>query len=112
MGGSILAGKNRMALDNGMEMRLLSALEVLEAGREARKIAQEDREMALCANACLLARALETDRRPVFQNGSAVLSGLAVGEIATLAKQWSEFNDQENPGLSLNEESAQRLKKN
>lgn len=32
---SILAGADRMELENGMELRLLSALEVLEARREA-----------------------------------------------------------------------------
>ena len=35
MGGSILAGRDRVSLDNGMELRLLSALEVLQARREA-----------------------------------------------------------------------------
>ena len=35
MSPSILAGRDRMALDNGMNLRLLSALEVLQARREA-----------------------------------------------------------------------------
>ena len=35
MGASILAGRDRMDLDNGMRLRLLSALEVLQARREA-----------------------------------------------------------------------------
>ena len=60
MGGSILAGRDRMDLNDKMRLRLLPALGVLQARREAEELAQEDRERALCANACLLARALET----------------------------------------------------
>ena len=59
MGASILAGRDRMDLDNGMSLRLLSALEVLQARREAEELAQSERERALCSNACLLSRALE-----------------------------------------------------
>ena len=53
---SILAGADRMELENGMELRLLSALEVLEARREAAQLAESQGERALCSNACLLAR--------------------------------------------------------
>ena len=56
---SILARQDRLKLGNGMELRLLSALEVLQARREAAGLVREDRERALCSNACLLARALE-----------------------------------------------------
>ena len=59
MAGSILAARDRIPLDNGMELRLLSALEMLQARREAAELAGEERERALCSNACLLARALE-----------------------------------------------------
>ena len=70
MGASILAGRDRMDLDNGMRLRLLSALEVLQARREAEELAQSERERALCSNACLLARALETQEgEPVFSSG-------------------------------------------
>ena len=61
MEGSILARRDCLTLDNGMRLRLLSALEVLQARREAGELAQEDRERALCSNACLLARALEQE---------------------------------------------------
>ena len=50
-GGTTIAGVR--------ELRLLSALEVLEARREAEGLARGEAEAALCANACLLARALE-----------------------------------------------------
>ena len=58
MGRSILAGQDRMSLENGFDLRLLSALEVLQARREADELAGDGRERALCSNACLLARAL------------------------------------------------------
>ena len=45
---SILAGADRMELENGMELRLLSALEVLEARREAAQLA-ESRRSGPCA---------------------------------------------------------------
>ena len=48
---SILAGRDRIPLDNGMELRLLSALEALQARREGRELAQDGRELALCSNA-------------------------------------------------------------
>ena len=113
MGASILAGRDRMDLDNGMRLRLLSALEVLQARREAVELAQSDRERALCSNACLLARALETQEgEPVFSSGREVLSGLRVEEIAALAATWSRFNREENPGLTLEAEQAEDVKKN
>ena len=113
MGASILAGRDRMDLDNGMSLRLLSALEVLQARREAEELAQSDRERALCSNACLLARAMETQEgEPVFSSGREVLSGLRVEEIAALAKTWSQFNREENPALTMGQEEAEALKKN
>ena len=79
-----------MELENGMELRLLSALEVLEARREAAQLAESQEERALCSNACLLARALESGEKPVFDSGRAVLAGLTVSEIAALAGRWRE----------------------
>ena len=77
----LLGGRRRIKVDKGMELRLLSALELLEAGREAEQLACREEEKALCANACLLARALERDRKPAFPDGEAVLKGLSAGEI-------------------------------
>ena len=113
MEGSILARRDCLTLDNGMRLRLLSALEVLQARREAEGLAQAPRERALCSNACLLARALETpEGGPVFSGGEAVLAGLRVEEIAALAKTWSQFNREENPALTMGQEEAEALKKN
>ena len=113
MSASILAGRDRMDLDNGMQLRLLSALEVLQARREAEELAQEERERPLCSNACLLSRALETQEgEPVFSCGREVLAGLRVEEIAALAGTWSRFNREENPSLTMGTEQVEEVKKN
>ena len=114
MEGSILAQKDRIDLGNGLQLRLLSALEVLQARREAAELAREDRERALCSNACLLARALERteDGGAVFADGRAVLAGLTVEEIGTLAARWSEFHREVNPGLNVSAEELENVKKN
>ena len=113
MAFSILAGRDRMDLENGMQLRLLSALEVLQARREAGELAQGAQEQALCSNACLLARALERgDGQPVFADGRAVLAGLTAEEIAALAARWSRFSRQEDPGLDLEPEELEQVKKN
>lgn len=96
-----------------MRLRLLSAFEVLQAHREAETLSQSDRERALCSNACLLARALETQEgEPVFADGREVLAGLRVEEIAALASTWSHFNREENPSLTIGQEQAENIKKN
>lgn len=109
----MLERRERLKLEDGRELRLLSALEVLEARREAEGLARAPKEHALCSNACLLARALETEEgSPVFSGGEAVLAGLRVEEIAALAKTWSQFNREENPALTMGQEEAETLKKN
>lgn len=111
---SILAQRDRMTLENGMDLRLLSALEVLQARREAEELANSERERALCSNACLLARALERteDHSPVFDSGRAVLAGMTVEEIGVLAAQWGAFRREADPGLTLSEEELEQVKKN
>lgn len=111
---SILAGRDRISLENGFDLRLLSALEILQARREAAELASDGRERALCSNACLLARALERseDRSPVFADGRGVLAGLTVEEIASLAARWSAFRRESDPGLDLSQEELEKVKKN
>lgn len=107
----LLGGRRRIKVDRNMELRLLSALELLEAGREAEELARREEEKALCANACLLARALERDGKQVFSDGEAVLRGLSAGEIGTLAKLWSGLSRAENPSPEDGEERVDTLKK-
>ena len=107
---SILAGRDRMPLGNGLDLRLLSALEALQARREGLELAKDGRELALCSNACLLARALEEEQSPVFEDGRAVLAGLTAAEIAALAGRWSAFSRENDPGLELSEETLETVK--
>jgi len=108
----ILAQAERLELENGKSLRLLSALEVLQARREADALAQGEKERALCANACLLARALERDGARVFAGGEEVLAQLTVGEIAGLSGRWWKFNQRVNPSPNLSEGELENVKKN
>ena len=102
---------DRLELEDGRQMRLLSAFEVLQARAEARQLAGEERELALCANACLLAKALVCDGGLQFRNGAQVLAQLTVEEIEQLAGLWAGFNRQVNPGPRVDEAEVDRLKK-
>ena len=106
---SILFGPDRMELEDGRQLRLLSAMEVLQARREAAELAREQRELAVCSNACLLARALERDGRPVYRDGAQVLEELTVEQIGTLSDLWGQFNREVNPSVT-DGEGAQELK--
>ena len=79
-------GTRRTAVEGrpGLTLRVLSAWEALEARREGRAMEETGREAALCANACLLARALERKGEAVFSDGEAVLRALTVAEIAKI----------------------------
>ena len=57
MDREMMALSGRMSLGNGLVLRLLSGLELLEARREAAELACLPGERPLCSNACLLARA-------------------------------------------------------
>lgn len=92
-------------------MRLLTAIEVLEARREAEGLARGERERALCSNACLLSRALVRRGKPVYESGEAVLRALTPGEIERLTKQWVEKNRAENPSPEDGEEQVEARKK-
>ena len=111
MTGGLLAGKRRTEAGEGRTLRLLSALEVLEARREAADLAGEERERALCANACLLARALEKRGRPIYHSGAAVLAAMTAEEIVALARKWSRFRREENPSPEDGGERADAIKK-
>lgn len=110
---ALLAGKTKASVPGrpGWTMRLLSAAEVLEARRETGELAADEKERAVCSNACLLSRALEQRGKPVFSTGAAALAGLRVEEIETLAGAWSEFNRAENPAPEDGEERLESLKK-
>lgn len=108
---AMTAGRKKIALEDGLELRLLSAYEVLEAGREAELLAAQERERALCSNACLLARALEKRGRPVFEDGGQVLKTLSPGQILELTERWAAFDRAENPAATDEEGRVNALKK-
>lgn len=108
---SLLSGPSELELEDGRRLRLLSAMEVLEARREADWLAQGERERALCSNACLLARAVLRDGQAMFRDGSDVLERLSAEEIGVLAKRWAQFNAQVNPGLDTRDMQVEALKK-
>lgn len=107
---SLLGGPSELELEDGRRLRLLSAMEVLEARREALWLAQGERERALCSNACLLARAMIKDDRVVFRDGADVLAQMTAEEIGTLAKRWTQFNAQANPGPDAESTQVDALK--
>ncbi|MCI5705118.1 MAG: hypothetical protein MR272_07925 [Pseudoflavonifractor sp.] len=98
-------------LGGGWRARLLSAWEAMEARAEAETLAAEGRDPALCANACLLARALLRRGRPAFAGGKEVLEGMTAGQIGELARRWSAFDRESNPSVLSGEETVEQAKK-
>ncbi len=107
----LTAGRERLPLEDGRSLRLLSAREVLLARREGAELAGDTGERALCTNACLLARALERHGGPVYQDGAEVLRALTITQIQTLAGKWAEFDRLENPSAQREESQVEGLKK-
>ena len=103
-------GPDRMEVPEG-ELRLLSAWEVLEARREGEALSQDGGELAVCRNACLVAKALEREGAPVFSSGRAALDGLRLEDIARLAQAWAQFDREADPSpMDGGEEIAKRKK--
>ena len=107
---SFWLGNDRCSVAEG-ELRLLSAWEVLEARREGELLAADGKERALCANACLIARALERGGKPVYANGRQVLDHLRVEDIVRLSDRWAQFNREYNPSPCDSHEETQRRQK-
>ena len=107
----LAAGKTERTLEDGVRLRLLTARELLEARREAEELAEDGKELALCSNACLVARAVlgHTGRRR-YRDGREVLERLTPGEIEALAKRWARFRKVEAPGLDIGRERLDKLK--
>ena len=107
----LAAGRTGRTLENGVRLRLLTARELLEARREAAELAEDGKELALCSNACLVARAVlgHTGRRR-YRDGREVLERLTPGEIEALAKCWARFRKEASPGLDIGRERLDKLK--
>lgn len=107
----LTAGTFRRDAGDGMQLKLLSALEVLQARREGAELTAEDRERALCVNACLLARALLRRGKPVCASGREVLDRFTVSQIQRLSRLWAQFDREENPSVTSDTERLEQLKK-
>lgn len=103
LGGGLTA----LPLADGRSLGLLTAREVLEARREGLSM---EGDKALCANACLLARALVREGERVYPSGRAVLEDLAPEEIEALAGAWAAFDRRENPGLTAPTDRVEEIK--
>lgn len=108
---SVLAGRERMTLPDGTELRLLTAMEVLEARREALSLSNGEMELALCSNACLLARAWSKAGKPLCTSGEELLQRLSPSQIQKLAKRFADFDREENPSVLAESKRVEAIKK-
>lgn len=110
---TLLAGETRVAVieGGGLELRLLSALELMQCQVKAREMVWADSQLALCANGCLLAVALERDGKPVFEDGLEVLEKLSLEQVHAYCQQWGEFTRTQNPSALDSHERVVALKK-
>ena len=93
----ILTASPRQRLPGGVQLRLLTAQEVLEARREATALAGEDRDRALCSNACLVAR-----RWMAFYQEEGLGTGLERSRLDQLKKAWSTCRGSAFGGMCSN----------
>ena len=100
MMGGLLELPRERGLGEGWSLRLLTAREEMECRREGLELAAEEGEgqEALCANACLVARVLRRRGKAGFGSGREALERLTAGQIARLAGQWGEFDQECDPG--------------
>ena len=107
---TLAGGADHLALEDGTALVLLTSRQVLEAKGEALDLARAGRDPALCANACLVARALTRAGEPVYPSGRAVLEALPPAAIEDLARTWADFDRRENPGLGADPARVEELK--
>ena len=107
---TLAGGLTALPLADGAALVLLTSRQVLEAKGEALALAQEGLDPALCANACLVARALTRAGERIYPSGRAVLEALAPEDIESLAGTWAAFDRRENPGLGTHPARVEELK--
>lgn len=99
-----------LPLEGGRALRLLTEMEEMQVRREAMELAVNEMDLPLCANACLVARALVCAGERVYADGRAVLDGLSAEEIEALAERWAAFRREKGVGLGLGENRLDALK--
>ena len=95
-----------LPLEGGRALRLLTETEEMQVRREAMELAVNEMDLPLCANACLVARALVCAGERVYADGRAVLDGLSAEEIEALAERWATFRREKGVGLGLGEKRS------
>lgn len=99
-----------LPLEGGRALRLLTETEEMQVRREAMELAVNEMDLPLCANACLVARALVCAGERVYADGCAVLDGLSAEEIEALTERWAAFRREKGVGLGLGEKRLDALK--
>ncbi len=106
---TLLGGSGRQALEGGMELRVVPAMEVLQARREAMEKSGDDAQaLGMWMNACLLARAVYQDGKRVFADGQALLRAVTAKRLSDWAQRYAALCEAEEPACSA--ENAERMK--
>lgn len=104
-----LGGRKKAALGS-LELRLISAEEMLQAHNEACGLAEGREEaMGLCLNACILARAAEKDGKAVFRDGRDVLRSVHAERLEHWMQRYLQLCREE--GLSGGEAHWDQMKR-
>ena len=103
----LFAGSGRRALENGLELCVVPAYEVLQSRREAMDACGEDEQtLGLWMNACLLARAIYRDGARAFSGGEALMRAASAEQIERWTEEYAALCREENPACS--EENAKK----
>lgn len=111
-----LGGSRREALGGGLELRVLSAWELLQAQREGCELAGQEQEKGLCVNAAIVSKALRRGESPAFADGKSVLSRMSAEQIEELMERYirlcekDDLPQQEQALDALEEKAFERLK--
>lgn len=101
----LFAAGGRSALEDGLELRVVPALAVLQARREALDACGEDEQaLGLWMNACLLARAVYRDGARAFSSGEDLMRTASAEQIGRWTECYAALCREENPACS--EENA------
>lgn len=98
----LLGGKREMER-GGFSLRILTARELLMAREEARTLSTEPELEGLCSSACMLARAVTVEGKPVFSSGQAVLETWSAERIGEEMAAYRGLADREDPDCARKE---------
>lgn len=108
-----LGGRKSLTASAGgveLELCVLSAAELLRARREASELCQDETELALWQNACLIARCAQKDGRRVFASGSEVMESLSAEQIGAFMDGYLELCENSSPSARMDGEKVRQLK--